>query len=109
VIANAPIFAAVPLASVEVLFVVLLLAGVTAISAILFVFWVFWAVLRLLADGMNRLLAGPRKAILPKRSDPFLACPDPICRGINPAAAHFCRQCGRSLDRSPHAPAPLSA
>lgn len=108
-IANTPILSAMPPASVEVLFVVLLLAGVTAVSAILFVCWLFWMSLRLLADGMNRLLASPPKTARLKRSDPVMACPDPICRGINPAAARFCRQCGRSLDKSPHAPAPLSA
>lgn len=108
-IVDLPILATEPLASMEVLLMVLLAAGITVISAIVFVCWLFWAILRLVADGMNYLLAAPSKSARSMAADPPQACPDPICRGINPAAARFCRQCGRSLEPLPRAPASVAA
>lgn len=79
---------------------VLLAIGITGITAIFFVCWLFWMILRLMADGVNRLLAAPRshaKSALASSRHSLMPCPDPICRRINPATARYCRQCGRSL------------
>ena len=59
-IASANLFA-MPAASVEVVLIVMLAAGVTAISALVFVGWLCWMLIRLLADGVNHLLAVPRR------------------------------------------------
>ncbi len=91
-----------PLASPEAALFVLFTAGITALTAVAFVFWVGWIALRGLVMIMTKLAIWPtvgrRKGdVTPSRR----ACPDPVCRTINPQAARYCRHCGRMLSNAP--------
>lgn len=91
------------LASAEAVVFLLFAAGVTAMTAIAFVLWLAW----LLVKGVAVIVA--KLAIWPAGGRPVLpeaptrrACPDPVCRAINPTEARFCRQCGRMFQPPPN-------
>ena len=83
----------------------LLAAGVTAMTAIVFVAWfVAMLVKGLLAifTYLPPCASGKRSRALPpsvSTESATFACPDPVCRSINPREAAFCRQCGRMFKR----------
>ena len=90
-----PSFDLLPTASVELLFVGLLVIGLTMITAVGFVIWLVFQAARLIVSLLTRAVLGP------SGPDPArvtsVACPDPVCRCVNPGIARFCRQCGRTL------------
>ena len=98
------------LADAGLLIVFLLAAGVTAMASVGFVVWLGYQVARLVIVVLARLIllpvGGPRcrkRAALPAIQ--WLACPDPVCRTVNPEHARFCRQCGRMVRRPSQLPA----
>ena len=85
------------LAGAELLFLFLLAAGVTAVTAVGFAAWAAYHVIRFVVLAFAHVLLGgpePKRPVLPP---PHAVCPDPVCRGVNPDFARFCRQCGRML------------
>lgn len=100
--------ASAPLADVGLLFVFLMAAGVTAMASVGFAVWLTYHVVRLCVVLIARLLLLPigggtkrrtAGAMLPPAPS-WLACPDPVCRAVNPQHARFCRQCGRMVGRA---------
>ena len=90
-------------ASVEVLFLFLLAAGVTGVTAIGFAAWAAYHVVRVIVLALARVLCGPAAKKPVAGLPPHAVCPDPVCRAVNPDFARFCRQCGRML-RGPARP-----
>jgi hypothetical protein len=94
------------LGEIGLLFVFLLAAGVTAMAGVGFTLWAAYHVVRLVVVLLARLLLLPMRGRRFRRAAPaqapvrWLACPDPVCRAINPEQAHFCRQCGRMVRRA---------
>jgi hypothetical protein len=93
-----------PLADAGLLFIFLLAAGVTAMAGVGFTLWTVYHLLRLVVLLLVRLVMlpvggrrSPRKAMPPAIL--WHACPDPVCRAVNPDHARFCRQCGRMVRR----------
>ena len=91
-----------PMAEAALLFVFLLAAGVTAVASVGFVAWAAYQVLRLIVVLLARVLLLPVARPKPRPAAPTMhvACPDPVCRSVNPDHARFCRQCGRMLRAS---------
>ena len=90
-------------ASVEVLFLFLLAAGVTGVTAVGFAVWAAFHLIRLVVLLFARVLFGPAAKKPAAGLPPHAVCPDPVCRAVNPDFARFCRQCGRML-RGPSRP-----
>jgi|SRR5687768_10227262 len=91
------------LADAGLLFIFLLAAGVTAMAGVGFTLWAAFHILRLIIVLLARLVLlplgrGRRRAAAP-RAMSWRACPDPVCRAVNPEHARFCRQCGRMVRR----------
>ena len=85
------------LAGAEVLFLFLLAAGITGVTAVGFAVWLLFHATRAVVLLLARPFAGSSR----RRAKPLpithAACPDPVCRAVNPQFARFCRQCGRML------------
>ncbi len=104
VLSHLPTTLPAPLADAALLLVFLLAAGVTAMASVGFVVWFVYQVLRLIVLGLARLVmvsgGAPARRSLPVPPPQWLACPDPVCRCVNPHHARFCRQCGRMIHKS---------
>lgn len=103
VLCHLPTTLPAPLADAAMLVVFLLAVGVTAMASVGFVVWFIYQVLRLIVVGIARLvmITGSAPARRPAPVTPqWLACPDPVCRCVNPHHARFCRQCGRMIHKS---------
>ena len=89
------------LASAELLGLIVLAAGVTAIASVAFAVWFVCVTVKGLATMVGVWpMGGPKPVGVPRP-----ACPDPVCRAVNPGDARFCRQCGRMLRRPESGPA----
>jgi hypothetical protein len=96
------------LADAGLLFIFLLAAGVTAMAGVGFTLWAAFHILRLIILLLARLVLlplGRARRAPPQNAINWQACPDPVCRAVNPQHARFCRQCGRLVQR----PAQLAA
>lgn len=97
------------LADAGLLFIFLLAAGVTAMAGVGFTLWAAFHILRLIILLLARLVLLPtrrrKRAPTAQHAINWQACPDPVCRAVNPQHARFCRQCGRMVQR----PAQLAA
>ena len=96
-IVDPPILATLPLANPEAVLFVLFAAGVTAMTAVAFVLWVGWLTAKAFVMIATRLSIWPSRRAVRTSEPAKRACPDPVCRTVNPAAARFCRHCGRML------------
>lgn len=98
-----------PLGDAGLLIVFLLAAGVTAMTFVGFSVWLAYHLIRVVVVLLARLLlipcGGCRKRATKPPARIWLACPDPVCRTVNPDHARFCRQCGRMI----HKTIPLAA
>ena len=90
-------------AAAELLFLFLLAAGVTAVTAAGFTAWAAYHVVRFVALSFVHVFLGGPSPKSPTVPPTHAVCPDPVCRGVNPDFARFCRQCGRML-RGPGKP-----
>jgi hypothetical protein len=111
VLLESGLFSIIPasLADAGLLFVFLLAAGVTAMASVGFVLWLGYQIARVVIVLLARLIllpvGGPRRRkALPLPAIQWLACPDPVCRTVNPEHARFCRQCGRMVRRPAQLP-----
>lgn len=86
----------VPLASPELMLFVLLALGVTAMSAVAFILWLAFHAVRFVAMLLFGWRWGGEEGATPAPRR-LRACPDPVCRSVNPIHANYCRQCGRVL------------
>ena len=99
---------AFPLADAGLLFIFLLAAGVTSITFVAFTMWAAYHAVRVVGLLLARLVLIPRpwkKQCAWRPAQPeaqWLACPDPVCRTVNPDHARFCRQCGRMIRKPAH-------
>ena len=91
------------LGSVGAAVFVLLAAGVTAMTAFVFIGWFGVMLVRGMIAIVTYLplVRRPRPEVPPAAAagPALFACPDPVCRSINPREASFCRQCGRMFKR----------
>ena len=95
----------VPLADAGLLFIFLIAAGVTAMTFVGFTMWAAYHAIRVVVLLLARLALLPRGGGAKQcrwppalQAEPqWLACPDPVCRTVNPDHARFCRQCGRMV------------
>ena len=86
-----------PLADVGAAMFLLFAAGITAMTGVAFVFWIGWIALRGIVAIVSHLSIWPGRRSQAASSAARHACPDPLCRRINPSHARFCRHCGRML------------
>ena len=97
-LAESTILTTMPLGNPEAVLFVLFAAGVTAMTAVAFVLWIGWLTMKGLVVIATRLSIWPGRRASSGSSEPAKrACPDPVCRTVNPAAARYCRHCGRML------------
>jgi ribosomal protein L40E len=71
---------------------------ILAIATVAFWVWVVAVVARMLGRGVRTVFGGQPDPPAPEGS---LCCPRDRCRALNPAAARFCRRCGRELLQAP--------
>ena len=86
-----------PIASAEAALLVLFLATVTIVTLVGFVGYVLWLLVKGSVAIVSKLAIWPFTQAPGPAQPARAACPDPVCRAINPTAASFCRQCGRML------------
>ena len=86
-----------PAASAEAALLVLFLATVTIVTLVGFLGYVLWLAVKGTVSIAAKLAIWPFTPTEGTAQPARAACPDPVCRAINPTAASFCRQCGRML------------
>lgn len=91
-----------PLASAEAAVFILFAAGVTAMTAFAFVLWVGWVCIKGILVLVLKLGIWPGAKRREVTSHKRHACPDPVCRAVNPEHATYCRHCGRMLSSRFH-------
>ncbi len=87
-------------ASAEAALFVIFAAGVTAMTAVAFVLWVVWMAVKGVLMMVLKLGVWPSGKRRQFREPSRHACPDPVCRAVNPSHAGYCRHCGRMLRRT---------
>lgn len=92
----------------ETLFTILVMIAVIVVAAVLFVGWAAMMMLQLVGHGLRTvgralgggMRVGNRLFSCGKRDQ--IRCANPKCGAINPAAARFCRRCGRPMRKTIH-------
>ena len=85
----------------EIVFTILIIAGLVLVSALVFGGWLIVAIVRLI----SRALGGGRSSAPPAALPNVVRCAHAGCRAVNPGRARFCRRCGKILGMSePAAP-----
>lgn len=78
--------------------IILVFLGVLVVTTVVFAVWLVATIIKLVSRGLAALIrpGGGRPGLL----RPEYECPRQSCRQTNPAAARFCRRCGKELLRS---------
>ncbi|HLL90511.1 MAG TPA: hypothetical protein VK324_14520, partial [Tepidisphaeraceae bacterium] len=87
----------------QTLFIFLLFVAVMAVTAILFTVWVIALIVRAIVRAARGPTATAQRL---DRVGPSICCPHASCHATNPAAASFCRRCGRPV-RAALGPPPM--
>ena len=79
---------------------ILVFIGVIFVTALIFAVWVVVSIVRAVVRGMFMIFRGGRKVPIVPMAVRGRICDNARCRASNPAAARFCRRCGRELPGS---------
>ncbi len=80
-------------------FTILIFMGVMAVTAVIFGAWIMVTIVRVVFRGLAAIFAPPALPPMPSATRGTM-CPNESCRAVNPAAARFCRRCGRQLPQA---------
>jgi len=78
---------------------ILVFIGVIAVTAVIFCIWMVVTIVRLILRGIGAVVAPGRLPPMPSATR-GLVCPNDRCRAVSPAAAKFCRRCGKELPQA---------
>ncbi|MEO6434969.1 MAG: hypothetical protein ABIP55_04310 [Tepidisphaeraceae bacterium] len=95
----------------DVAFTIVVFFVVIVITALIFFGWIAFTVIRLAISGIAALfrpacirapggMGGQRLRQVPVAAQQMVRCATHGCHMMNPAAARFCRRCGRGLPGS---------